>query len=170
MEVDTNHYSVPWRLIGETVTVHIVDESLRVRRAGIEVARHALGVGRRQRVIDPAHLAGVVGAPAEGGAANRRATRRRSVIDPGAVASLGRLRGDRRWLVNPDADTLPGLLARLQLTALRDRLDTLLDEAARREFNLREALTFWCQAEVARREQRRLEISAGLFSQDARFR
>ena len=70
VEVDTNHYSVPWRLIGETVTVHIVDESLRVRRAGIEVARHALGVGRRQRVIDPAHLAGVVGAPAEGGAAN----------------------------------------------------------------------------------------------------
>ena len=70
VEVDTNHYSVPWRLIGETVTVHIVDESLRVRRAGIEVARHALGVGRRQRVIDPAHLAGAVGAPAEGGAAN----------------------------------------------------------------------------------------------------
>ena len=70
VEVDTHHYSVPWRLIGETVTVHIVGESLRVRRAGIEVARHALGVGRRQRVIDPAHLAGVVGAPAEGGAAN----------------------------------------------------------------------------------------------------
>jgi len=70
VEVDTNHYSVPWRLIGETVTVHIVDESLRVRRAGIEVAHHALGVGRRQRVIDPAHLAGVVGAPAEGGAAS----------------------------------------------------------------------------------------------------
>jgi transposase len=70
IEVDTNHYSVPWRLIGETVTVRIVDECLQVRRAGIEVARHALGVGRRQRAIDPAHLAGVVGAPAEEGAAN----------------------------------------------------------------------------------------------------
>ena len=44
--------------------------------------------------------------------------------------------------MNLDTDTLPGLLARLQLTALRDQLDTLLDEAARREFNLREALTF----------------------------
>jgi hypothetical protein len=53
--------------------------------------------------------------------------------------------------VNPDTDTLPGLLARLQLTALRDPLDTLLDEAARRAFNLREALTCLCQAEGARR-------------------
>lgn len=70
IEVDANHYSVPWRLIGETVTARIVDECLQVRRAGIEVARHALGVGRRQRVIDPAHLAGVVGAPAAEGAAN----------------------------------------------------------------------------------------------------
>jgi hypothetical protein len=65
VEVDTNHYSVPWRLIGETVTVRIVDEALRVLRAGVEVARHAVSAGRRQWVIDPAHLAGVVGAPKE---------------------------------------------------------------------------------------------------------
>ena len=51
--------------------------------------------------------------------------------------------------MNPDTDPLRILLARLQLTALRDRLDSLLDEAARRELNLREALTFLCQAEVA---------------------
>ena len=70
VEVDANHYSVPWRLIGETVTAHIVDEHLQVTRAGVEVARHALGVGRRQRVIDPAHLAGIVGAPADGSAAS----------------------------------------------------------------------------------------------------
>lgn len=70
VEVDTNHYSVPWRLIGETVTVHIADEHLQVRRAGVEVACHALSIGRRQRVIDPAHLAGVVGAPTKGRAAS----------------------------------------------------------------------------------------------------
>ena len=64
--------------------------------------------------------------------------------------------------MNPLDDALPTLLARLQLTALRDRLDTLLDEAARRELNLREALTFLCQAEVARREQRRLEMATRL--------
>ena len=63
VEVDTNHYSVPWRLIGETVTVRIVDEHLRVTRAGSEVAQHAVSAGRRQWVVDPAHLAGVVGAP-----------------------------------------------------------------------------------------------------------
>jgi transposase len=64
VEVDTHHYSVPWRLIGETVTVRIVDEALRVTRGGLDVARHAVSAGRRQWVIDPAHLAGVVGAPA----------------------------------------------------------------------------------------------------------
>jgi DNA replication protein DnaC len=64
--------------------------------------------------------------------------------------------------VNPTDDALLSLLARLQLTALRDRLDTLLDEATRRELNLREALTFLCEAEVARREQRRLEMATRL--------
>jgi hypothetical protein len=44
--------------------------------------------------------------------------------------------------VNPRDDRLLNLLTRLQLTALRERLDTLLDEAARRELNLREALAF----------------------------
>jgi transposase len=47
VEVDTHHYSVPWRLIGETVTVRIVDEALRILRAGVEVARHAVSAGRR---------------------------------------------------------------------------------------------------------------------------
>ena len=64
VEVDTNHYSVPWRLIGETVTVQVIDDHLRSVRGGIEVARHAVSAGRRQWVIDPAHLTGVVGAPA----------------------------------------------------------------------------------------------------------
>jgi DNA replication protein DnaC len=64
--------------------------------------------------------------------------------------------------VNPCDDVLLNLLTRLQLTALRDQLDTLLDQAARRELNLREALAFLCEAEVARREQRRLEMAARL--------
>lgn len=64
--------------------------------------------------------------------------------------------------MNPCDDVLLNLLTRLPLTARRERLDALLDEAARRELNLREALTFLCQAEVARREQRRLEMAARL--------
>jgi len=59
-------------------------------------------------------------------------------------------------------DHLFQLLGRLQLTTLRDQLDTLLDDAARRDLNLREALAFFCQAEVARREQRRLDMATRL--------
>lgn len=62
----------------------------------------------------------------------------------------------------PTDECLIHLLGRLQLTALRDQLDTLLDEAARRDLNLREALTFLCQAEATRREQRRLTMAARL--------
>lgn len=64
--------------------------------------------------------------------------------------------------MKPDADPLLPLLGRLQLTTLRDQLDTLLEDAARRDLSLREALTFWCQAEIARREQRRLDLAMRL--------
>ena len=40
-----------------------------------------------------------------------------------------------------------GMLGRLRLTAIRDQLDGLLDEAARRELALREALAFLCERE-----------------------
>jgi len=42
--------------------------------------------------------------------------------------------------VSADVDALPDMLARLKLTALRDRLDGLLDEAARGDLSLRETL------------------------------
>lgn len=45
------------------------------------------------------------------------------------------------------------MLSRLKLTAIRDQLDTLLDEAARRELTLREAPAFLCQREVARKDE-----------------
>ena len=64
--------------------------------------------------------------------------------------------------MNPIEDILPKRLARLPLTAPRDRLDRLPDEAARRELNPREALGFLGRAEVARREPRRLEMAARL--------
>jgi transposase len=63
VEVDTNHYSVPWRLIGETVTVQVIDDRVSLRHAGGEVAQHALCGGRRQWIVDPAHWAGVTGTP-----------------------------------------------------------------------------------------------------------
>src|SRR5262249_975359 len=60
-EVDGNAYSVPWRLIGESVRVTLTGEQLRVTHAGQEVAVHQRCAGRFERRIDPLHLAGVVG-------------------------------------------------------------------------------------------------------------
>ena len=56
-------------------------------------------------------------------------------------------------------ETLLGMLTRLKLTAIRDQLDTLLDEAAGRELSLREALGFLCEREVARKDERRIEMA-----------
>jgi transposase len=62
VDLDTNSYSVPWRLIGESVQVVVLGGRVVVRHAGQVVADHALCAGRRQRIVDRAHLAGVVGA------------------------------------------------------------------------------------------------------------
>jgi transposase len=61
IDLDTNSYSVPWRLVGETVQVVVLAGRVIVRHAGEVVADHPMRDGRRQRVIDRAHLAGLVG-------------------------------------------------------------------------------------------------------------
>jgi transposase len=62
VELDTNRYSVPWKLIGEAVTVVVADRQVRVLYAGREVACHAQSLLRRSSVIDRSHLVGIVGA------------------------------------------------------------------------------------------------------------
>jgi transposase len=64
VEVDSNAYSVPWRLIGESVRVEVSAGRLRVLHGGDEVAVHDERIGRRQRAIDAAHFAGVAGSGA----------------------------------------------------------------------------------------------------------
>lgn len=71
VEVDTNSYSVPWRLIGERVAVTVAAGEVRIRHGACEVAVHRQGRGRRQRIVDSAHLEGVTGNG-----------RRRTVTDP----------------------------------------------------------------------------------------
>lgn len=61
IEVDTNSYSVPWRLIGERVAVTVAAGEVRIRHGTREVAVHKQAVGRRMRVVDRAHLDGVAG-------------------------------------------------------------------------------------------------------------
>ena len=58
-----------------------------------------------------------------------------------------------------DHETLIAQLDRLKLTAIRDQLDTLLDEAARSKMNLREALAFLVTREIARRDERRIKAA-----------
>ena len=62
VEVDGNAYSVPWRLIGERVRVTVSGDVLSVTHAGREVASHRRVSGRRARIVDRAHFAGVAGA------------------------------------------------------------------------------------------------------------
>jgi DNA replication protein DnaC len=58
-----------------------------------------------------------------------------------------------------DPQALEAMLTRLHLTAIRDQLDSLLDEAAKREMTLREAVAFLCEREVSRRDERRVEMA-----------
>jgi len=59
--VDGNSYSVPWRLIGESVQVTVCGGQVRVAHDGQEVAVHAETTGRRQRIVDATHFHGVAG-------------------------------------------------------------------------------------------------------------
>jgi len=77
IELDTNRYSVPWRLIGENVTVLVAEREVRVLYAGQIVARHAQSLARRTSHIDRRHLVGIVGA----------AGQHRSVLEPSIEAS-----------------------------------------------------------------------------------
>jgi hypothetical protein len=67
IEIDGSAYSVPWRLIGETVRATIVDGMVRIHHGNREVAVHPVCSGRRRRVIDPAHFAGLAGFRPSGG-------------------------------------------------------------------------------------------------------
>ena len=61
-----------------------------------------------------------------------------------------------------ETDALPTMLGRLQLTAIRDQLDNLLDEAARKELTIRESLAFLCEVEIARKNQRRVAMGTSI--------
>jgi transposase len=62
VEIDTNAYSVPWRLVGESVQVVVSAARVCVFHAGQLVAEHAEATGRHRRLTDPAHFVGVAGA------------------------------------------------------------------------------------------------------------
>ena len=60
-------------------------------------------------------------------------------------------------------DRLTDMLTRLKLTAVRDQLDSLLDEAGRQELSIaRDALSLFCEREIARKDERRIEMTLKL--------
>ena len=50
------------------------------------------------------------------------------------------------------------MLTRLKLTGLRNKVDNLLDEAANKKMNLREALTFFCEQEIKEKHHTRTRM------------
>jgi DNA replication protein DnaC len=62
----------------------------------------------------------------------------------------------------PPLDPLEAMLTRLQLGAIRDQLDSLLDEAARADLSARETLALLCEREIARKDHRRIDMALKL--------
>src|SRR5438045_6658967 len=59
-------------------------------------------------------------------------------------------------------DQLTEMLTRLKLTAVRDQLDGLLDEAGRQDLSWRETRVFLCERGIARKNERRIEMTLKL--------
>ena len=65
-------------------------------------------------------------------------------------------------IMEETTDPLDAMLARLQLSGIRDQLDSLLDEAARANLSARETLILLCEREIARKDHRRIEMALKL--------
>jgi len=63
---------------------------------------------------------------------------------------------------NVPKDRLDEMLDRLKLGAIRDQLDSLLDEAARSNLTARETLVMLCEREIARKDHRRIDMALKL--------
>lgn len=59
-------------------------------------------------------------------------------------------------------DRLGDMLSRLKLAGIRDQLDSLLDEAARADLDMRQTLTLLCEREIARKDTRRIDMALKL--------
>jgi transposase len=95
VDVDTVRYSVPHRLVRESVEVQVGEQQVRIFHAGKLVATHARGKEPHGRVVDPAHWEGLwraraVEPTAEG---SKLAVHGRSLEDYAAVVEQAAKRG-----------------------------------------------------------------------------
>jgi DNA replication protein DnaC len=58
--------------------------------------------------------------------------------------------------------TIENMLTKLKLTTIRDQLDSLLDEASRKEMNLMETIHFLCEREIEHKEQKRMQLGIAI--------
>ena len=88
-----NHYSVPWRLVGERVLVRLTETRVTAFAEGAEVASHARAEGRGRTVTDASHY------PPEKRISNHEIHRRRTIevrsAGPHAAQYLARLKASR---------------------------------------------------------------------------
>jgi DNA replication protein DnaC len=64
--------------------------------------------------------------------------------------------------MSPCDDRLLDMLGKLKLFGIRDRLDSLLDEASRSDLDMRQTLTLLLEREIARKDARRIEMALKL--------
>lgn len=60
VEVDSNFYSVSWKLIKQQVVVHVIESELKIYHNHIEVASHLVCYGKRLYSTQPHHLEGII--------------------------------------------------------------------------------------------------------------
>lgn len=65
--LETNRYSVPWQLVGESVEIAVIQHEVRIFHQGQLVATHALCTGRHQVIRNPEHYRGLFRTAAEPG-------------------------------------------------------------------------------------------------------
>jgi DNA replication protein DnaC len=61
-----------------------------------------------------------------------------------------------------DYERLELHLTRLKLTTIRDRLDSLLDDAARQSMTVRKALGYFCEQEMRSKDQKRIQMGISI--------
>jgi hypothetical protein len=95
VDVDTVRYSVPHRLVRESVEVQVGEQQVRIFHAGKLVATHARGKEPHARIVDEAHWEGLwrprAVEPAEG--SSKLAVLGRSLEDYAAVVEQAEKRG-----------------------------------------------------------------------------
>jgi len=61
-----------------------------------------------------------------------------------------------------DTEHLDSMLTRLKLNTIRDRLDNLLDEAAKKQMSFREVVYFLCKQEIESNEEKRIRMGMSI--------